>query len=312
MNIRQILKYLLIIFVISLTALAFYGLAKTGNYKSFNTSGKIQIVAGENFWGSLVSQIGGNKVNVTSVVSDPNADPHEYETNSIDARAFANADYVILNGAGYDSWGNRLLSGTPNNSRRVLIVSSLLNKKNGDNPHFWYNPTYVNQVVSKMETDLIALRPSDKSYFQNQYKQLQISLRTYQNQIAYIKQHFSGVKVATTEDIFNYLANASDLNLVSPSAFTQAVAEGNDPPTSSVVQFREQLMSGQVKLLVYNQQTVTPLTDSIKQLAAQQQIPIVGITEIIQPTGTRFQDWMNKEVTAIRNALAAKGSLNAN
>ncbi|HUY53208.1 MAG TPA: zinc ABC transporter substrate-binding protein [Candidatus Dormibacteraeota bacterium] len=310
---KQIIKKALLISIVILAAgLSFYQLTKVNRQKTSNQVSKIQIVAGENFWGSLVSQIGGNKVNVTTIVSDPNADPHEYETNSIDARAIANANYVILNGAGYDSWGNKLLSGSPNNTRRVLIVAKLLNKVNGNNPHFWYDPTYVNQVILKMESDLINLRPNDKSYFQNQYKQLQISLNVYQNQITNIKKHYTGVTVATTENIFNYLANATGLNLVSPSTFTQAVAEGNDPPTSSIIEFRNQLTHGQVKLLVYNQQTVTPLTDSIKQLAIKQQIPIVGITEIIQPTGTRFQDWMNRQVTSIKNALAVGAVPNGN
>jgi zinc/manganese transport system substrate-binding protein len=274
--------------------------------KSINSSsGKIQIVAAENFWGSLVSQIGGNKVNVVSIVSDPNADPHEYESNTANAREFANASYVILNGAGYDSWGNKLLSSSPSSNRKVLNVATLLGEKDGDNPHFWYNPSYVNRVDQQMEQDLIAIAPSDKAYFEGQYKVLQSSLSGYQNRIASIKQQFSGTKVAATEDIFAYLAQASGLDLISPQVFTQAVAEGNDPPTPSVVQFQEQLESGQVKVLVYNQQTVTPLTNNIKILAASNNIPIIGITETIQPPDTTFQDWMNSQLINLENGLNA-------
>lgn len=269
-------------------------------------STRLQVVAGENFWGSLVSQLGGSKVQVTSIVSDPNADPHEYESNTADARAVANANYVILNGAGYDSWGNKLLSASPNSSRKVLTVATLLGKKEGDNPHFWYNPSYVNRVVAQMERDLISLDPGDKAYFQQQYAALTSSLAGYQQRINSIKHQFGGTKVAATEDIFAYLAQAAGLNLVSPPAFTQAVAEGNDPPASSVVQFQQQLESGQVKVLVYNEQTVTPLTNSIKQLAAQQNIPIVGVTETVQPPDTTFQVWMNAELLNLENALNAQ------
>ena len=120
----------------------------------------------------------------------------------------------------------------------------------------------------QMEQDLIALDSANASYYEEQYATLQASLAQYQNRIATIKQQYSGTKVAATEDIFVYLANAAGLDLVSPPAFTEAVAEGNDPPAASIVQFEEQLKSGDVKVLVYNQQTVTPLTDSMKALAA--------------------------------------------
>jgi zinc/manganese transport system substrate-binding protein len=273
---------------------------------SSSSSERLQVVAGENFWGSLVSQLGGSKVHVLSIVSDPNADPHEYESNASDARAIASANYVILNGAGYDSWANKLLSASPSSDRKVLTVATLLGKKEGDNPHFWYNPSYVNRVVYQMEQNLIGLDPSDKGYFQQQYAALHSSLAVYQDRITAIKQQFGGTKVAATEDIFAYLAQAAGLDLVSPPAFTQAVAEGNDPPTDSVVQFQQQLSSGEVKVLVYNEQTVTPLTNSIKQLAAQQNIPIVGVTETVQPPDTTFQVWMNAELIDLENALNAK------
>lgn len=272
--------------------------------KSF-TNGKIQVVAAENFWGSLVSQLGGDKVQVTSVVSDPNADPHEYESNAENAREFATANYVIINGVGYDSWADKLIAANPNNHRIVLNVGDLVGKQEGDNPHLWYNPAYVNKAIAQMDKDLISIDPHDKSYFLQQLKSLQTSLAGYQERIASIRKQFGGTKVAATEDIFAYLAQAAGLNLISPPAFIEAVAEGTDPPTSSVVQFQRQLESGQVKVLAYNEQTVTPLTTSIKQLAAQQNIPVIGITETIQPPDTTFQVWMNAELINLENALNA-------
>jgi len=280
-------------------------LALTHSNSKNSSNHKLQVVAAENFWGSLVSQLGGNRVQVTSIVSDPNADPHEYESNAKDARDFATANYVILNGVGYDTWANKLLSAQPEAGRKVLTVGTLVGKKEGDNPHLWYNPAYVNVAVVQMDKDLIALDPSSKAYYQQQLKNLDASLSGYQNRIKSIKQQYGGTKVAATEDIFAYLANAAGLDLVSPPAFIQAVAEGNDPPTDSVVQFQQQLESGQVRVLAYNEQTVTPLTTSIKQLAAQQNIPVIGITETIQPPDTTFQDWMNAELINLENALNA-------
>lgn len=296
-------KYLSIVIGLVVVAGLIVGLVRISHNDSSGQTGQIQIVAAENFWGSLASQLGGSKVKVTSIVSDPNADPHEYEVNATDARDFATANYVILNGAGYDSWGNKLLAASPNPKRQVLNVATLLGKQDGDNPHFWYSPSYVNTVLAKIEQNLISINPSNKTYFIQQYKTLTASLSVYQQRIVTIKKQFAGTKVATTEDIFAYLASAAGLDLISPPSFTQAVADGNDPPTDSVVQFQQQLQSGQVKVLVYNEQTVTPLTSSMKVIAAEQNIPIVGVTETIQPPDTSFQVWMNAELLNLQNAL---------
>jgi zinc/manganese transport system substrate-binding protein len=301
-------KLLVWIVLVAVVVIGFCFLVfRHGPSRSASTStGVLQVVAAENFWGSLVSQIGGTHVNILSVVSDPNADPHEYESNATDARAVAAANYVIENGAGYDSWMDKLIGAGPEPGRKVLNVATLLGKKEGDNPHFWYSPAYVNQVILQMEQDLIALDPANASYYQAQYETLQASLAPYQDRIAAIKQQFGGVKVAATEDIFAYLADAAGLDLVSPPAFTQAVAEGNDPPAPSVVAFENQLASGDIRTLVYNEQTVTPLTESMKKLAADQGIPVMGVTETIQPPDLSFEDWMNAELIELQNALNAK------
>ena len=267
---------------------------------------KLEIVAAENFWGSLAAQIGGEHVDVVYIVSDPNADPHEFAGNAATAKAFAGADYVIINGAGYDSWSDKLLGADDNPHRKVLHVADLLGKKTGDNPHFWYNPDYVNQVVEKMRDDLISLDPKNADYYRQQYQTLQSSLAQYQNRIASIQKQFGGTKVASTEDIFAYLAQAAGLNLISPPSFMQAVAEGNDPPVQSVIDFQNQLKKNEPAVLVYNEQTVTPLTEGMKKMAAEQGIPVVGITETIQPPDATFQEWMNAELISLENALNAK------
>lgn len=307
MNKKYLRKNIVILFfiIIIILASAIFSRRNT-NSSSIGNNGIIQVVAGENFWGSIVSQIGGTRVEVLSIVSDPNADPHEYETNASDARAFANANYVILNGAGYDSWGDKLLSANVNPNQKVLRVADLLSKKEGDNPHFWYNPVYVNQVATQMENDLISVDPGHASYYQEQYLTLQKSFSEYQSRIASIKKQFGGTKVAATEDIFAYLADASGLDLISPPTFTQAVAEGNDPSVASVITFQEQLKSRIPQVLVYNQQTVTPITENMKKLAADNGIPVIGVTETIQPPDTSFQDWMNAELITLQNALNAK------
>jgi len=270
------------------------------------TGGKVQVVAAENFWGSLVSQLGGERTHVLSIVSNPNADPHEYESSSTNAQAIANASLVIVNGAGYDQWALNLIAAEGNQHQKILNVQELIGQHVGANPHFWYSPYYVNETVAAMYKDLVAVDPAGASYYRQQYYSLISSLATYNQRINTIAHLFGGTRVAATEDIFAYLANATKLYLVSPSAFMKAVAEGNDPPAASVATFQQQLQNKTVSVLVYNQQTATPLTESMKALAAQNAIPIVGVTETIQPPDVTFQDWMNSQLISLQNALNAQ------
>lgn len=272
-------------------------------------SSKIQVVSGENFWGSLISQLGGTHVQVLSIVSDPNADPHEYETSSVDAQAIATASLVVVNGAGYDDWALRLISASNNPSRTVLNVANLIGKQLGDNPHFWYSPIYVNQTVHQMYEDLVSIDSADSAYYRQQYASLNVSLGMYNIRIDEIRQQYSGTLVASTESIFQYLADATGLNLISPQEFMKAVAEGNDPSAQSIVQFYQQIvnasMPGNATVLVYNQQTVTPLTTNVRSKAGVDGLQIVPVTETIQPPNLSFQDWMNAELLALEKGLHA-------
>jgi len=187
---------LVLLFVVSCS-----GVSPTG------ASGVLQVVAGENFWGDIAAQLGGTHANVQSVVTDPNADPHEYESSTNDARAFANSNLVILNGAGYDDWGQKLLAANPNQGRKVLVVADLLGKKPGDNPHFWYEPDYVIRVADEITTEYRSLDPAGASYFDQRRAEFTTALEPYMSRLGEIKQKFAGTPVGATETIFVYLAD---------------------------------------------------------------------------------------------------------
>ncbi len=267
------------------------------------SSATLNVVAGENFWGSIATQLGGSKVNVQSVVTDPNADPHEYESSTQDARAFAEARLVILNGAGYDDWGQKLLDANPASGRTVVTVADLLGKKVGDNPHFWYNPDYVATVADKITAEYRAIDPSDASFFDQRRTALTTAFQPYLNEIATIKQRYANVPIGSTESVFVYMAQALGLNLTSPAEFMDAVAEGNDPPAGSVVQFQSQITANQIKVLVYNVQTVTAVTTNIKDLATSHHIPNVGVSETLQPVNLSFQQWQLTQLQKLEQAL---------
>ena len=274
-----------------------------GSAPGSQASTRLTVVAGENFWGSIAAQLGGDAVTVTSIVTNPNTDPHEYESNTRDARAFADAKYVVLNGAGYDDWGKKLLAANPADGRRVLVVADLLGKKPGDNPHFWYSPDFVERVADRITADLKSIDPGHASTFDQHRKAFTSAIQPYHDRIAAIRTQFAGRKVGATENIFVYLADAIGLDLVSPPAFMQAVAEGSDPPASTVAEFQRQVSEGQIAVLVYNTQTTTAVTTNIKQLAAGAGIPVVGISETLQPVGASFQAWQNQQLDALQAAL---------
>jgi zinc/manganese transport system substrate-binding protein len=270
-------------------------------------SGKtLQVIAGENFWGNIAAQLGGTRVSVTSIVSNPNADPHEYESSTKDARAFAMADYVILNGAGYDDWGSKLLSANPNASRKVVTVAALLHKKPGDNPHFWYNPDWVEQVADRITADYQSLDSADSSYFSQQRAAFRAALQPYHERIAKIRSSFTGVPAGATESIFVYLAQALGLNLISPPEFMKAVAEGNDPPAQTVGEFHDLVAGKKIKLLVYDVQTSTSITEDLKRLATENGIPVVGISETLPAVDATFQEWQDAQLLTLQNALNAQ------
>ena len=263
----------------------------------------VDVVAAENFWGSLAGQLGGAHVRVLSIVSDPNADPHDYESSALGARAVAAARYVIQNGVGYDDWMSKLLAANPSSGRRVYDIGATLGKRPGDNPHLWYNPAYVTRACDHIEADLKAIDPKDAAYFTARRAAVTAAFAGIRAQLAQLHREHAGQPVASTESIFVYLAGYLGLKLISPPAFMDAVAEGNDPPVASVVEFERQLAAGQARVLVYNKQTATALTTSVRGIAASHHVPIVGVTETIQPPGQGFERWFGDQLAALARAL---------
>ncbi|MBW4657039.1 MAG: zinc ABC transporter substrate-binding protein [Drouetiella hepatica Uher 2000/2452] len=265
----------------------------------------LQVVAAENFWGSLAAQVGGDKVKVTSLITSPDTDPHDYEPKPTDARLMASARYVILNGAGYDPWGQKLLESNPVGDRKALIIGDLVGKKEGDNPHLWYNPNYVMQVIDQITADFKELDPADAAYYdQERAEFIAVGLKDYLGTIAAIKQKYSGTPVGTTESIFAYLAEPLGLKLLTPAKFMNAVSEGEEPTAIDKSAVDQQLTQKQIKVLVFNAQNATPDTDALTQKAKTAGIPIVPVTETLTPANASFQEWQTAQLKALEAALA--------
>jgi len=301
-HIRAFPRILAGVLLLLLLALAACGTTfQTAN----GSGGPVQVVAAENFWGSIAAQVGGRHVHVTSIIVDPNADPHSYQPTAADARTVADAQYVIVNGAGYDPWADKLLQANPASGRKELNVGNFNGKHEGDNPHMWYNPDYVTAVANKIRADLKALDPTDGAAFdQSAQTFLNTGLKQYHDLIATIKARYSGVPVGATESIFSYLAPALGLNLITPYSYLKAVSEGQDISAADEATVEQQINQKQIKVLIYNSQNTPNNIQALINLAKAKNIPVATITETLTPATASFQDWQSAQLQGIQSALA--------
>ena len=301
-RIRAFPRALAGVFLLLLLTLAACG---TTFQTTTGSSGPVQVVAAENFWGSIAAQVGGSHVHVTSIIVDPNADPHSYEPTAADARTVVDAQYVIVNGAGYDPWADKLLQTNPGSSRKELNVGDFNGKHEGDNPHMWYNPDYVTAVANKIRDDLKALDPADAAVFdQSAQAFLTTGLKQYRDLIAAIKATYSGTPVGATESIFSYLAPALGLNLVTPYSYLKAVSEGQDISAADEATVEQQITQKQIKVLIYNSQNTPNNIQTLINRARANHIPVATITETLTPATTSFEDWQSAQLQGIQTALA--------
>ncbi len=304
---RAVLPLAMIHISLLLLLAACGGGSNTQTLVNANSGGNntILVVAAENFWGSIASQVGGSHVHVVSIIVDPNADPHSYEPTTTDARTVADAQYVIVNGAGYDPWADKLLQANPVSGRKELNVGDLNGKHEGDNPHMWYNPDYVTAVANKMRDDLKSLDPGDSSVFEQSTQTfLTTGLKQYHALIAAIKAQYSGTPVGATESIFSYLAPALGLKLITPYSYLKAVSEGQDISAADEATVEQQVSQKQIKILIYNSQNTPNNIQALINKAKANTIPVATITETLTPANALFQDWQTAELQGIQIALA--------
>jgi zinc/manganese transport system substrate-binding protein len=267
--------------------------------------GKLNVVVAENFWGSIAAQVGGDHVAVTSIINNPNADPHDYEATSADARAVADAQYVIVNGAGYDAWAQQLIDANPSAERKELDIAKLVGKKEGDNEHLWYSPDYVMKVVDQLTADYKALDAANTAYYDQQNSTFKSeTLKEYKSLIADIQAKYAGTPVGITEPVFGYMAEALGLKVLTPETFIKAIDEGEDPSAADKATYDEQIRTKQIKVFIYNSQNATPDVDALRTKAQAAGIPIVTVTETLTPAGVTFQAWQVTQLKALEQALA--------
>jgi len=269
--------------------------------------GVIFVVASTNVYGDVIQQIGGSRVAVTSMLSDPNTDPHAYESSTNDARAVAKATLVVQNGLGYDAFMGKLEAASPNSRRVVYDAGAALGYKPGDNPHIWYAPTTMPRVAMFIAAELARQDPADRLLFAANLRTFRASLIPWTDLIATTRRRFGSVPVAITEPVFGYGATALGLKILTPPSFALAMQQGIDPSPQDVQTEERLFTQNKVRCFFYNQQAVAPITVTLIGLARSGRIPIVGVYETKPPAKT-YQQWMLAEVQATALALSRGAS----
>ncbi len=265
----------------------------------------LRVTAAESIWGDLATQLGGPRVVVTSIVSNPAADPHDYEPTAIDARALAGADLAIVNGAGYDPWATKLLDANPVKHRLTLNVAHLADVRNGENPHLWYAPSDISLIATAITAALTQLDPAGR----DAYARCSLAFRThglatYLSAIASIRSLYAGANIGASESIVVPLARALELNIKTPAGLMRAVSEGGDPSVQDIAIAQRQIARHEISVWIENSQNTTPDVQRLTKAARAQGIPVVSITETLSPRGASFQAWQTAQLTALKNALA--------
>jgi zinc/manganese transport system substrate-binding protein len=276
----------------------------SGSNPSAAAARPIDVVASTNVWGDITKQIGGDHVNVTSILSDPNADPHQYEADAKTGAAISGAQVVVENGLGYDDFMDKLLAASPNANRAVVTATDVMKIAGPHaNPHIWYDIAGVPAVASAIADQLGRTDPADAATFTANAKTFSDSLAPITAAIDNIKTKYPGAPVGYTERVPGYLVEAAGLKLATPPSFAQSIEDGNEPSVADNSAMDAALTSKAIKVLLYNGQVTSPATDSVKRLAQSSGVPVVGVTETLPPTDKNFQAWQLRQINEITIAL---------
>jgi zinc/manganese transport system substrate-binding protein len=288
-------------------AIAFAVLAFVGQAPSTQAAdGKIAVVAAENAYGDIARQIGGDRVAVTSIVSNPNQDPHLFETAPGTVRTLSEAQVVVLNGADYDPWMEKLLKAGPREGRAVISAATLMGRKPGDNPHLWYDPVTMPKVAAALAAAFSKADPAHAGDYAARLKTTLAALERINTRVAQMKTKFAGQTVTATEPVFGLMTNAIGLKMRNES-FQLSMMNDTEPSARDVAAMEDDLRGRKVKALIYNSQVTEKLTERLRDIAIKAKVPVVGVTETM-PAGTNFQDWVLGELDALDKALSGQNS----
>jgi zinc/manganese transport system substrate-binding protein len=273
------------------------------------SSTAITAIGAENEYADVIAQVGGKYVRASSIMSNPNTDPHTFEASPAVAREISAADLIVQNGVGYDDWATTIENAAPSTARKVINVQQLLGLPNSTpNPHLWYKPATMPAVANAIATDLARIDPAHASYYKANAGAFIASLTAWTKAIATFKAAYPNTPVATTEPVADYMLQAAGADIMTPWTFQADIMNGTDPSPQDTAIEKSLFTQHKVKVFLYNQQVTDALTESFISLAQANGIPVVGVYETMPTPGFDYQSWMLAEVNALSRAVTGKVS----
>ena len=294
--------------------LALTGCASTGTDAASSGDGRLQVVASTNVYGQIAEEIGGDLVDVTSIVASAAQDPHSFEATAKDQLTVSNADLIIENGGGYDAFIEALVDSSGSEAPVITAVEfsaawpgvdagSGTDYVEGFNEHVWYDPTAVGALAQGIADELAALQPDDAETFQANAAAYVAQIAGLESALAEIDASHAGQKVFVTEPVPVYLVIAAGLENATPAAFSQAVEEGQDVPPATLLESLTLLRDGGIGVVITNAQTGGAETTQIVDEAQGLGIPVIAFSETL-PEGQTYISWMQANIEALAAALA--------
>ena len=262
------------------------------------------IVAAENFYGDVAAQLAGPGWSVTSILSNPDEDPHLFEASPSIARAVSGARIVVFNGADYDPWMGKLVSAARSSQRRSIVAAALTGHRAGDNPHLWYDPATMPAVARALCADLVADDPAHRASYAARLDRFLRSLRPIDAELATLRRRYGGLPVTATEPVFGDMASALGL-VMRNQRFQLAVMNNTEPSAADVAAMEGDLRDHRVRLFIYNSQATDSAARRLLGIARASKIPVLGVTETEPRGAANYQGWIAGQLEALDRAMSA-------
>ncbi|MFD5278885.1 metal ABC transporter solute-binding protein, Zn/Mn family [Pseudarthrobacter sp. NPDC058362] len=295
----------------------------------------LNVVTSTNVYGDIVKTVGGDKVNVTALITKTSQDPHSYEATAQDRLVVSKADLVVENGGGYDGFIHTLAEDSNVDEAKVLNAVELSGLEEADagaeatagaateeagaeeehaedehghgefNEHVWYSLSAMEKIADQVAARLGELDPESADGFTANADAFKKELAALHGKLDTLKASAGGARVAVTEPVPHYLLEDAGLVNATPEDYTAAVEEGSDVPPAVLKATTDLVESKSVRILAYNSQTEGPQTQSLKKAAELAGIPVVDFSETL-PEGKTYLQWMTDNVENIGKALGEK------
>ena len=265
----------------------------------------LQVVASTDVYGDLASTVGGKYATVTSIIDDPDKDPHEYQADARTQLAISKADVIIENGGGYDDFVDTMISASGNRKAALINAVKLSGFDAGAadfNEHVFYDYPTIGKVVDAMVADFSKADPDHSAAFADNGAKLRVKLDDLENTESRLSTATKGVGVAITEPVPDYVLGALGMKIVTPVAFSEAIEQDTDAPAIVLEQTLATFGSGEAKVLVYNVQTTGAQTDAVLAAAKKAGVPAVPVSETL-PSGFDYITWQKGVLATIADAL---------